>query len=277
MAPPSAVCSGPVHAGPRSSPPESWPECGWTASPPLHLRAAGARADRAGAAPSRGPGSGGLACAAPVTSPFQQEVRETRRRQERRLVEVDSSRQQEHDLKVARALEELRGQHEEQVRLYRLELEQTYQAKVRRGPARGAPRRPARPGPALTRRLCPAAGQRQAELQPERQGRQRRAGGAGGGPRAARVPQLPAVRPAEAGGWPARGWARPWRRRRGPPFPPGTPDSPRARCLRRAHAEGPSVPRQAGERPGARRAASPHDPRGRPDPSPGRCRRGPRP
>lgn len=62
-------------------------------------------------------------------------------------MEVDSSRQQEHDLKVARALEELRGQHEEQVRLYRLELEQTYQAKVRRGPARGAPRRPARPGP----------------------------------------------------------------------------------------------------------------------------------
>ncbi|XP_036873941.2 lamin-B2 isoform X2 [Manis javanica] len=61
---------------------------------------------------------------------FEEEVRETRRRQERRLVEVDSSRQQEHDLKVARALEELRGQHEEQVRLYRLELEQTYQAKL---------------------------------------------------------------------------------------------------------------------------------------------------
>lgn len=59
-----------------------------------------------------------------------QEVRETRRRHERRLVEVDSSRQQEYDFKVAQALEELRGQHEEQVKLYRQELEQTYQAKV---------------------------------------------------------------------------------------------------------------------------------------------------
>nr|XP_024649746.1 lamin-B2 isoform X4 [Macaca nemestrina] len=59
-----------------------------------------------------------------------QEVRETRRRHERRLVEVDSSRQQEYDFKMAQALEELRSQHDEQVRLYKLELEQTYQAKL---------------------------------------------------------------------------------------------------------------------------------------------------
>ncbi|KAF3829629.1 hypothetical protein GH733_003893, partial [Mirounga leonina] len=59
-----------------------------------------------------------------------QEVRETRRRHERRLVEVDSSRQQEYDFRMAQALEELRGQHDEQVRLYKLELEQTYQAKL---------------------------------------------------------------------------------------------------------------------------------------------------
>jgi hypothetical protein len=59
-----------------------------------------------------------------------QEVRETRRRHERRLVEVDSGRQQEYDFKLAQALEELRSQHDEQVRLYRLELEQTYQAKL---------------------------------------------------------------------------------------------------------------------------------------------------
>nr|XP_055103728.1 lamin-B2 isoform X2 [Symphalangus syndactylus] len=58
------------------------------------------------------------------------EVRETRRRHERRLVEVDSSRQQEYDFKMAQALEELRSQHDEQVRLYKLELEQTYQAKL---------------------------------------------------------------------------------------------------------------------------------------------------
>lgn len=62
-----------------------------------------------------------------------QEVRETRRRHERRLVEVDSSRQQEYDFRMAQALEELRSQHDEQVRLYKLELEQTYQAKVLAG------------------------------------------------------------------------------------------------------------------------------------------------
>ncbi|XP_012863120.1 lamin-B2 [Echinops telfairi] len=61
---------------------------------------------------------------------FEEEVRETRRRHEHQLVEVDSSRQQEYDFKMAQALEELRGQHDEQVRLYRLELEQTYQAKL---------------------------------------------------------------------------------------------------------------------------------------------------
>ncbi|KAM6220080.1 LOW QUALITY PROTEIN: lamin-B2 [Rhynchocyon petersi] len=63
-------------------------------------------------------------------SVFEEEVRETRRRHEHQLVEVDSSRQQEYDFKMAQALEELRSQHDEQVRLYRLELEQTYQAKL---------------------------------------------------------------------------------------------------------------------------------------------------
>ncbi|XP_052021334.1 lamin-B2 isoform X2 [Apodemus sylvaticus] len=60
----------------------------------------------------------------------EQEVRETRRRHERHLVEVDSSRQQEYDVKMAQALEDLRSRHDEQVRQYRLELEQTYQAKL---------------------------------------------------------------------------------------------------------------------------------------------------
>ncbi|XP_036169756.1 lamin-B2 isoform X4 [Myotis myotis] len=59
-----------------------------------------------------------------------QEVRETRRQHERHLVEVDSGRQQEYDFKMAQALEELRSQHDEQVRLYKLELEQAYQAKL---------------------------------------------------------------------------------------------------------------------------------------------------
>ncbi|XP_016065253.1 PREDICTED: lamin-B2 isoform X1 [Miniopterus natalensis] len=63
-------------------------------------------------------------------SVFEEEVRETRRRHERHLVEVDSSRQQEYDFRMAQALEELRSQHDEQVRLYKLELEQSYQAKL---------------------------------------------------------------------------------------------------------------------------------------------------
>lgn len=94
-----------------------------------------------------GPGRG-----ASLRSLLPQEVRETRRRHERRLVEVDSSRQQEHELRMAQALEELRGQHDEQVRLYRLELEQTYQAKVRAAAGRPAalPAPPARrPSPPL--------------------------------------------------------------------------------------------------------------------------------
>lgn len=53
--------------------------------------------------------------------------------------------------------------------------------------------------PALMPALVPAAGQCQAELRPERQGCQRRPGGAEGGPHAGRIPQLPAFRPPEAG------------------------------------------------------------------------------
>ncbi|XP_061457763.1 lamin-B2 isoform X2 [Rhineura floridana] len=63
-------------------------------------------------------------------SVFEEEVRETRRQHERQLVEVGSSRQQACESKLAQALEELRSQHEEQVHLYKLELEETYQAKL---------------------------------------------------------------------------------------------------------------------------------------------------
>ncbi|XP_036315527.1 lamin-B2 isoform X1 [Pipistrellus kuhlii] len=63
-------------------------------------------------------------------SVFEEEVRETRRQHERHLVEVDSGQQQEYDFRMAQALEELRSQHDEQVRLYKLELEQAYQAKL---------------------------------------------------------------------------------------------------------------------------------------------------
>nr|XP_028569285.1 lamin-B2 isoform X3 [Podarcis muralis] len=61
---------------------------------------------------------------------FEEEVRETRKRHERQLVEVDSSRQQECESKLSQTLEDLRRQHDEQVRLYKLEVEQTYQAKL---------------------------------------------------------------------------------------------------------------------------------------------------
>ncbi|NXK00034.1 LMNB2 protein, partial [Corythaixoides concolor] len=61
---------------------------------------------------------------------FEEEIKETRKRHEHRLVEVDTSRQQEYESKMAQALEDLRNQHEEQVKLYKMELEQTYQAKL---------------------------------------------------------------------------------------------------------------------------------------------------
>uniref|UniRef100_A0A8C5RK42 Lamin B2 n=1 Tax=Laticauda laticaudata TaxID=8630 RepID=A0A8C5RK42_LATLA len=61
---------------------------------------------------------------------FEEEVRETQKWHERHLVEVDSSCQKEYESKVAQALEELRRQHDHQVQLYKVELEQTYQAKL---------------------------------------------------------------------------------------------------------------------------------------------------
>ncbi|OPJ67995.1 lamin-B2 [Patagioenas fasciata monilis] len=61
---------------------------------------------------------------------FEEEIRETRKRHEHRLIEVDTSRQQEYESKMTQALEDLRNQHDEQVKLYKMELEQTYQAKA---------------------------------------------------------------------------------------------------------------------------------------------------
>ncbi|XP_066567443.1 lamin-B1 [Amia ocellicauda] len=61
---------------------------------------------------------------------FEEEIKDTRRRHETRLVEVDSGRQQEYEFKLAQALTEMRQQHDEQVKLYKDEMEQTYQAKL---------------------------------------------------------------------------------------------------------------------------------------------------
>ncbi|XP_036376851.1 lamin-B2 [Megalops cyprinoides] len=63
-------------------------------------------------------------------SMFEEEVRETRRRHEKRMVEVDSGMQQEYEFKLAQALQDLRKQHDEQVSIYKEELEHTFQAKL---------------------------------------------------------------------------------------------------------------------------------------------------
>ncbi|PKU43026.1 hypothetical protein llap_6661 [Limosa lapponica baueri] len=61
---------------------------------------------------------------------YEEEINETRRRHETRLVEVDSGRQTEYEYKLTQALREIREQHDAQVKLYKEELEQSYHAKL---------------------------------------------------------------------------------------------------------------------------------------------------
>nr|XP_020670904.1 lamin [Pogona vitticeps] len=61
---------------------------------------------------------------------YSEELRETKRRHETRLVEIDNGRQRDFENKLADALQDLRGQHEAQIRLYKEELEKTYSAKL---------------------------------------------------------------------------------------------------------------------------------------------------
>ncbi|KAK2869251.1 hypothetical protein Q7C36_001122 [Tachysurus vachellii] len=63
-------------------------------------------------------------------SMFEEEVRETRKRQEKRMVEVDTGAKHDYEYKLTRALQDLRKEHEEQVNLYKTELEQTFLAKL---------------------------------------------------------------------------------------------------------------------------------------------------
>ncbi|KAL0171836.1 hypothetical protein M9458_032147, partial [Cirrhinus mrigala] len=60
---------------------------------------------------------------------YTEELRESKRRHESRVVEIDSGRQQEYESKLAEALIELRNQHEEQLRIYKDEIEKTYNSK----------------------------------------------------------------------------------------------------------------------------------------------------
>ncbi|XP_060777908.1 lamin [Neoarius graeffei] len=61
---------------------------------------------------------------------YAEELRESKRRHESRMVEIDSGRQQDFESKLADALTELRGQHEDQLRIYKEEIERTYNAKL---------------------------------------------------------------------------------------------------------------------------------------------------
>ncbi|ETE67706.1 Lamin-B1 [Ophiophagus hannah] len=61
---------------------------------------------------------------------YEEEINETRRKHETRLVEVDSGRQIEYEYKLTQALKEMREQHDAQVKFYKEELEETYHAKL---------------------------------------------------------------------------------------------------------------------------------------------------
>uniref|UniRef100_A0A671L2N7 Lamin-A-like n=1 Tax=Sinocyclocheilus anshuiensis TaxID=1608454 RepID=A0A671L2N7_9TELE len=61
---------------------------------------------------------------------YTEELRESKRRHESRMVEIDSGRQQEYESKLSEALIELRNQHEVQLRIYKDEIEKTYNSKL---------------------------------------------------------------------------------------------------------------------------------------------------
>nr|KAF6316157.1 lamin A/C [Pipistrellus kuhlii] len=61
---------------------------------------------------------------------YSEELRETKRRHETRLVEIDNGKQREFESRLSDALQELRAQHEDQVEQYKKDLEKTYSAKL---------------------------------------------------------------------------------------------------------------------------------------------------
>ncbi|XP_068102875.1 lamin-B1 [Hyperolius riggenbachi] len=61
---------------------------------------------------------------------YEEEIKETRKKHETRLVEVDTGRVIEYEHKLAQALSDMRSQQDEQVKLYKDEMEQTYHAKL---------------------------------------------------------------------------------------------------------------------------------------------------
>ncbi|KAM4631354.1 lamin-A-like [Polymixia lowei] len=61
---------------------------------------------------------------------YSEELRETKRRHESRMVELNNGHQQEIESKLSEALMEMRAQHELQVKMYKDEIEKTYNSKL---------------------------------------------------------------------------------------------------------------------------------------------------
>uniref|UniRef100_A0A8C5HAU8 Lamin-A-like n=1 Tax=Gouania willdenowi TaxID=441366 RepID=A0A8C5HAU8_GOUWI len=59
-----------------------------------------------------------------------EELRETKRHHESRMVELDNGHQQDFESKLADALMDMRSQHELQIKLYKEEIEKTYKSQV---------------------------------------------------------------------------------------------------------------------------------------------------
>ncbi|XP_047461076.1 lamin-A-like isoform X2 [Mugil cephalus] len=59
-----------------------------------------------------------------------EELREVKRRHESRMVELDNGHQQDFESKLAEALVEMRNQHELQIKMYKEEVEKTYNTKL---------------------------------------------------------------------------------------------------------------------------------------------------
>lgn len=63
-------------------------------------------------------------------SMHEEEVKEARQRYETRLVEVDSGRKEEYECKLTQALADMRAQNEEQIKIYKDNMEGTYAVKL---------------------------------------------------------------------------------------------------------------------------------------------------
>uniref|UniRef100_A0A3Q2QG63 Lamin B1 n=1 Tax=Fundulus heteroclitus TaxID=8078 RepID=A0A3Q2QG63_FUNHE len=63
-------------------------------------------------------------------SMHEEEVKEARHRFETRLVEVDSGRKEEYEYKLTQALADMRAQNEEQIQMYKDNMESTYKLKL---------------------------------------------------------------------------------------------------------------------------------------------------